>query len=79
MIKRVEITLTCLLFAAGLLPAATMAQTGCKPPEGIKLVTPGVLTATTSPTVPPLQYIDESGNIIGMDMDLGNMIGAARQ
>lgn len=74
--KWVEITLMGLLFAAELLPAAALAQTGCKPPEGIKLVSPGVLTATTSPTVPPLQYIDESGNIVGMDMDLGNMIGA---
>ena len=65
-----------LLLAAGLLPTAVLAQTPCKPPDGIKLVTAGVLTATTSPTVPPLQYIDESGNIVGMDMDLGNMIGA---
>jgi polar amino acid transport system substrate-binding protein len=76
MIERVANTLTTLLLAAGLLPAAAMAQVTCKPPEGIKLVTPGVLTATTSPTVPPLQYIDDSGNIVGMDMDLGNMIGA---
>jgi polar amino acid transport system substrate-binding protein len=64
------------IIAGLLLPAAALAQTGCKPPEGIVLVSPGVLTATTSPTVPPLQYIDDSGNIIGMDMDLGNMIGA---
>ena len=76
MIARVGTMFAGLLLAAGLLPGAVLAQTGCKPPEGIKLVTPGVLTATTSPTVPPLQYIDESGNIVGMDMDLGNMIGA---
>ncbi|MGH7153623.1 MAG: transporter substrate-binding domain-containing protein [Acetobacteraceae bacterium] len=59
-----------------LLPASAMAQTGCKPPEGIKLVTPGVLTVTTNPTSPPLQYIDEQGNIVGMDIDLGRMIAA---
>lgn len=76
MIERIGTTLMGLVFAAGLLSATAAAQTGCKPPEGIKLVAPGVLTATTSPTVPPLQYIDDSGNIVGMDMDLGDMIGA---
>lgn len=74
MIQRVGITVALLGF--GVLAQAAQAQTGCTPPVGIKLVSPGVLTATTSPTVPPLQYIDESGKIVGMDMDLGNMIGA---
>jgi polar amino acid transport system substrate-binding protein len=72
MIARVATIIAGMLLVAG----SAQAQTGCKPPEGIALVTPGVLTATTSPTVPPLQYIDDSGNIAGMDMDLGNMIGA---
>jgi polar amino acid transport system substrate-binding protein len=77
MIGRVGTVLSGMLLAAALLlPGTALAQAGCKPPEGIALVTPGVLTATTSPTVPPLQYIDDSGNIAGMDMDLGNMIGA---
>jgi len=61
---------------AALLPAMAIAQTGCKPPEGIKLVTPGQITATTNPAVPPLQYIDESGKFIGMDMELGELIAA---
>ena len=61
---------------AALLPAMALAQTGCKPPEGVKLVTAGQITATTSPTVPPLQYIDESGKFIGMDMELGELIAA---
>lgn len=61
---------------AALLPAVAVAQTGCKAPEGIKLVTPGVITATTNPAVPPLQYVDESGKFIGMDMELGELIAA---
>lgn len=61
---------------AALLPFAAAAQSGCKPAEGMKVITPGTLTATTSPTVPPLQYIDENGKIIGMDVELGEAIAA---
>ena len=75
MIERVG-GMIAILLGAGLLAGPVLAQAGCKPPDDVKLVTPGVLTATTSPTVPPLQSIDESGNIVGMDMDLGTMIGA---
>ena len=63
-----------LVLLALLMPGIAAAQTSCKAPEGAKLVTPGVLTATTSPTVPPLQYIDESGKLMGMDIELGNAI-----
>ena len=77
MVRRTQAHLAAMLGIAVLLPAAAMAQqAGCKPPEDVKLVTPGAITATTSPAAPPLQYIDEKGNIVGMDMDLGNMIGA---
>src|SRR4051812_17114962 len=76
MIERVGKVFSGILLAAALLPGAALAQTGCKPPENIKLVTPGVLTITTNPTAPPLQYIDETGKIVGMDVDLGNMIAA---
>jgi polar amino acid transport system substrate-binding protein len=33
-----------------------------------------MLIAAINPTVPPIQYIDDDGNIIGMDVDLGNEI-----
>ena len=59
-----------------LIPGLAAAQTNCKAPDGAKLVAPGVLTATTSPTVPPLQYIDDSGKLMGMDIELGNAIAA---
>ena len=59
-----------------LVPAAAWAQTGCTPPEGIKLVTPGTILAATSPTSAPLQYVDDSGKIVGMDMELGEAIAA---
>ena len=69
------LTVAGVLFAASL-PAMAIAQTACQPPEGIKLVTPGQITATTNPNVPPLQYIDESGKFMGMDMELGELIAA---
>ena len=34
----------------------------------------GALIAAINPTVAPIQYIDDSGNIIGLDVDLGNEI-----
>jgi polar amino acid transport system substrate-binding protein len=71
-----KVTMIAMLCAWALLPTSAIAQTRCKPPEGIKLVTPGVLTATTNPTSPPLQYINEQGKIVGMDIDLGEMIAA---
>ena len=35
-----------------------------------KLVTPGVLIATISQTMPPLQYMDERSNMIGARLSL---------
>jgi polar amino acid transport system substrate-binding protein len=75
MVQRARLKLASLLCAAALLPVAAAAQAACTPPQGITLVTPGQLTATTSPTVPPLQYIAENGAFMGMDIDLGNQIG----
>ena len=71
--------LTGMWLAAALLAASgfgAAAQPACTAPDGIKLVVPGTLTATTSPTVPPLQYINEAGKFIGMDMELGEAIAA---
>jgi polar amino acid transport system substrate-binding protein len=54
---------------------AAFAQSNCTP----KLAHPplarkGVLIAAINPTVAPIQYIDDDGNIIGLDVDLGNAI-----
>ena len=65
------------LSAAMLLaPAVARAQAACTPPAGIKLVTPGTILAATNPTSAPLQYVDEQGRIVGMDMELGDAIAA---
>jgi polar amino acid transport system substrate-binding protein len=38
------------------------------------LVRAGSLIASINPTVPPIQYVDDQGNIIGLDPDLGQLI-----
>jgi polar amino acid transport system substrate-binding protein len=67
---------TLLLAAALFTPALAAAQTGCTPPAGIKLVEPGTIIAATSPNAAPMQYIDDSGKFVGMDMELGEDIAA---
>jgi polar amino acid transport system substrate-binding protein len=47
----------------------------CEPKIGRPpLVRKGVMIAAINPTVAPIQYIDDDGNIIGLDVDLGNAI-----
>ena len=45
---------------------------GCKPavPDA-DLVKPGTLTMSTNPTLPPLQFVDSSGALKGMRVELG--------
>ncbi len=51
------------------------AQTNCTPKLGHPpLARKGMLIAAINPTVAPIQYIDDDGNIIGLDVDLGNAI-----
>ena len=38
------------------------------------LVTPGKLTMSTNPTLPPMQFVDSSGELKGMRVTLGNEI-----
>jgi polar amino acid transport system substrate-binding protein len=53
------------------------AQTKCAPALGHPpLARKGMLIAAINPTVAPIQYIDDDGNIIGLDVDLGNAIAA---
>jgi polar amino acid transport system substrate-binding protein len=52
-----------------------LAQGGCTPKLGHPpLARKGMLIAVINPTVAPIQYIDDDGNIIGLDVDLGNAI-----
>jgi polar amino acid transport system substrate-binding protein len=51
------------------------AQSNCTPKLGHPpLARKGTLIAAINPTVAPIQYIDDDGNIIGLDVDLGNAI-----
>lgn len=55
--------------------AHAFAQGGCTPTLGHPpLARKGMLIAAINPTVPPIQYINDDGDIIGMDVDLGNEI-----
>jgi polar amino acid transport system substrate-binding protein len=42
--------------------------------KDLPLVKPGTLTLSINATIPPGQYIDKSGNIVGMSVDFGNEI-----
>jgi polar amino acid transport system substrate-binding protein len=51
------------------------AQAACEPKIGHPpLIRKGTLIAAINPTVAPIQYVNEDGDIIGLDPDLGNAI-----
>ncbi len=51
------------------------AQTKCEPAlKHPPLAQEGTLLAAINPTVAPIQYVDDDGNIVGLDVDLGNAI-----
>ena len=64
--------------------AALLAMLALAGPAGAADCTPalghpplarkGVLIAAINPTAAPIQYIDEDGNIVGLDVDVGNAI-----
>lgn len=54
---------------------STSTPAKCEPSLGHPpLARKGMLIAAINPTVAPIQYIDDDGNIIGLDVDLGNAI-----
>lgn len=72
MIKRLTILVAALCGFAG----AAQAQ-NCEPKLGHPpLVRKGTLIGAINPTVAPIQYINEDGEIVGLDVDLGNAIAA---
>lgn len=76
---RMKRRLTALAMVIGGLSLASAnqaaAQPKCEPVLGQPpLASKGVLIAAINPTVAPIQYIDDDGNIIGLDPDLGNAI-----
>ncbi len=61
--------------AAWLGPAAARAQGNCSPAlDHPPLVQAGSLIAAINPTVAPIQYIDDSGKLVGLDVELGDAI-----
>ena len=60
-----------------LLAGQAWAADGCTPTLGHPpLARKGMLISAINPTVAPIQYIDDDGNIIGLDVDLGKAIAA---
>ena len=62
--------------AAGLLVAAApaLAQDCEQKVPDSALVSPGKLTMSTNPTLPPMQFVDSSGTLKGMRITLGDEI-----
>jgi polar amino acid transport system substrate-binding protein len=59
------------LSAGALLPRAAQAQAKIAPPNLIKA---GTLVMSMNPTLPPLQFVDDRGQLQGMRWELGNEI-----
>jgi ABC-type amino acid transport substrate-binding protein len=58
-----------------LLPYGVLAQTSCPPLlASPPLVSAGALLAATNPTAAPMQYVDETGKLVGLDIDFGVLI-----
>ncbi len=58
-----------------LLSFGASAQTSCLPRlASPPLVTTGALLAATNPTAAPMQYVDETGKLVGLDIDFGVLI-----
>jgi polar amino acid transport system substrate-binding protein len=75
MMKRLTVLSAAIAGLCGLAGAAH-AQS-CEPKLGHPpLVRKGVMIAAINPTVAPIQYINDDGEIVGLDVDLGNAIAA---
>jgi polar amino acid transport system substrate-binding protein len=75
MLKRWTMAAALLAATWSSLPSIAEAQDKCEPKIGRPpLVRKGTLIAAINPTVAPIQYIDDDGNIIGLNVDFGNAI-----
>jgi polar amino acid transport system substrate-binding protein len=75
MIRRLIICATVLAGVGLSFAAPASAQGKCEPAIGHPpLARKGYMIAAINPTVAPIQYIDDDGNIIGLDVDLGKAI-----
>jgi polar amino acid transport system substrate-binding protein len=63
------------LVAGAMLLAPSAWAAACQSPvKDADLIKPGTLVMSTNPTLPPLQYVDTSGNLVGMRIELGTEI-----
>ena len=42
--------------------------------DGVTLVSPGTLSVCTNPPFKPMEYVDDSGNVVGFDMDMMQLV-----
>ena len=65
-------TLVCVIATAALIASTAAQAQECKPrlPDSA-LVKPGTLVMSTNPTLPPLQFINQQGDLKGMRVELG--------
>ena len=62
------------LLAATCLSGMASAADCTAPVAASDLIKPGTLVMSTNPTLPPLQYVDKSGTLVGMRIELGKEI-----
>ena len=62
------------LLGTCLLAPAAWAADCVSPVKPADLIKPGTLVMSTNPTLPPLQYVDKSGTLVGMRVELGKAI-----
>ncbi|MDC0610406.1 ABC transporter substrate-binding protein [Vibrio sp.] len=66
------LTVLPLLASAFMLQSANAAS--CTADASLKLIAPHTLNMATNPTLPPMQYVDDKGNLKGMRIELGEKI-----
>jgi len=62
------------LAVAGTALAGCTSKPTVKTPDGLQLVTAGTLTVCTNPPHKPMEYVDDSGNVVGFDVDLAQLV-----
>lgn len=73
---RSAVALLAIAGGASFAPSFAIAQS-CTPAVALaptELIEAGKLTLTTNPTLPPMQYVDSTGKLLGMNIDLGEEI-----
>lgn len=69
-----DVALGVLLSLGALAALATPSFAQSKCPTGLPVIEAGTLTMSINASIPPSQYIDKDGNLVGLNVDLGNEI-----